>query len=746
LLPDSTIPALISRRAAIAAALCLLLAAAAFLILQPLGGNQAQAETGVLEPADPDTSGDHVVYQVAVDMDISGNTLGSIQDRDQIQGSLENCASVAAPIGTQFTVDVVLDEITPDTGLAEAQINLNYDGAALRVVSYSLPGGQPLNFTGPTPPNDSGLFTPSWVNFGPIGDIGNGEMILARVTFETKVASGYSLIYPSHDVFGDYASGIIFPQLLVPGHVFIDQDCADLEGVDAKVQGLIPSGPPNSQVGQTVTYSLESPLHNNGPDGPIDVDGEITVSVPPDCTVTPSSVVFSATLPVSVTQSRIDDFDIECAETSLHTFSFCETLTVTTPLVMELLPANNSGCRHLYNIRLLANADLKVAAVVTACDGGADVGEPFDCTVEATLHNNGPTFAVADVEFALPLPVDCKRTPNDTQSETVELAVSANQTVEKSWTLTCSKGSNHTMTGNATVSIAGPSLYSDDPDDSNNTGMGADTVPVFTYTDVKAPAVTVDYPSMVEVGEEFEVSVTVVVHNNGPFSDLQGEGGASLALPPDCVTTPDSFQLFNPISLPVSVVVEQTKTWTVTCSNPGIHQAIGCGRAGPVTLHVKELSTNNASASHHFTIVVGDEEPAVWAGVSCSILGDPPEVCGNGIDDDYDGLVDEEPDLDGDGLNDCDDPDADGDGWGNTREASLGTDPWNDCAVHPSDDSWPPDFDNNRTVNIADVLALKPAFGQSVPPASPRFDLQAGSGINIADVLALKPAFGNSCS
>jgi len=31
------------------------------------------------------------------------------------------------------------------------------------------------------------------------------------------------------------------------------------------------------------------------------------------------------------------------------------------------------------------------------------------------------------------------------------------------------------------------------------------------------------------------------------------------------------------------------------------------------------------------------------------VLGDPPEVCGNGIDEDLDGLVDEEPDLDRDG-------------------------------------------------------------------------------------------------
>ncbi|OLE66496.1 MAG: hypothetical protein AUG09_07160 [Acidobacteria bacterium 13_1_20CM_2_68_7] len=39
-----------------------------------------------------------------------------------------------------------------------------------------------------------------------------------------------------------------------------------------------------------------------------------------------------------------------------------------------------------------------------------------------------------------------------------------------------------------------------------------------------------------------------------------------------------------------------------------------------------------------------------------------PEICGNGIDDDCDGLIDNAPDTDGDGLNNCLDSDDDNDG------------------------------------------------------------------------------------
>jgi glucose/arabinose dehydrogenase len=94
--------------------------------------------------------------------------------------------------------------------------------------------------------------------------------------------------------------------------------------------------------------------------------------------------------------------------------------------------------------------------------------------------------------------------------------------------------------------------------------------------------------------------------------------------------------------------------------------------------------------------------------------------------------------------------DADGDGFTAAEESYMGTDPQDDCGFTaggstPSE-TWPPDFVPTNTITIQDVLALKPVFGQSVPPASARYDILRGSGITIQDVLALKPHFGLTCT
>ena len=63
-------------------------------------------------------------------------------------------------------------------------------------------------------------------------------------------------------------------------------------------------------------------------------------------------------------------------------------------------------------------------------------------------------------------------------------------------------------------------------------------------------------------------------------------------------------------------------------------------------------------------------------------------------------------------------------------------------------DRWPPDLNDDQTVNILDVLALKPHFNATYddPIFSRRHDLNADMWINILDVLVLKPVFNMTCS
>ena len=76
----------------------------------------------------------------------------------------------------------------------------------------------------------------------------------------------------------------------------------------------------------------------------------------------------------------------------------------------------------------------------------------------------------------------------------------------------------------------------------------------------------------------------------------------------------------------------------------------------------------------------------------------------------------------------------------------MGTDPNVACDDGLGLPDWPPDFDDNKMVNIIDVLALKTPFNTAVPPTSPRFDLAPDGAINVVDVLRLKPVFNTACT
>jgi hypothetical protein len=94
--------------------------------------------------------------------------------------------------------------------------------------------------------------------------------------------------------------------------------------------------------------------------------------------------------------------------------------------------------------------------------------------------------------------------------------------------------------------------------------------------------------------------------------------------------------------------------------------------------------------------------------------------------------------------NPCD-ADDDGDGFHDDDELSVGTDPLLACG--PT--AWPPDFDDNQTVNLLDMLPFKPHFGAtnpSDPKYDPRYDLNTDGAINLLDLLPFKPVFRLSCT
>lgn len=148
------------------------------------------------------------------------------------------------------------------------------------------------------------------------------------------------------------------------------------------------------------------------------------------------------------------------------------------------------------------------------------------------------------------------------------------------------------------------------------------------------------------------------------------------------------------------------------------------------------------------------------------------EAC-NGLDDDGDTLVDEGYDRlplpSGNGVADCNeavdtdgdttvnttDTDDDNDGYTDPKEANMGTDSLDKCSDTvsnpwgaPTDDAWPPDFDQSHVVNVIDVIKFKPVL-LTIPGShfyDRRFDLTGDNVINVLDVINLKPRLLTSCT
>lgn len=83
--------------------------------------------------------------------------------------------------------------------------------------------------------------------------------------------------------------------------------------------------------------------------------------------------------------------------------------------------------------------------------------------------------------------------------------------------------------------------------------------------------------------------------------------------------------------------------------------------------------------------------------------------------------------------------DDDCDGFATAIELNAGTDP--DLACGPA--AWPPDLDDNRLVNIVDILEVAPHLAQTGP--NMRHDLNADFLVNIVDILEIAPFLTATC-
>ena len=222
---------------------------------------------------------------------------------------------------------------------------------------------------------------------------------------------------------------------------------------------------------------------------------------------------------------------------------------------------------------------------------------------------------------------------------------------------------------------------------------------------------------------------------------LYPAGGATATATPTATPAP------TPLSTPTaSPIATPTASPTATAS-PTVTQTASPTATATATATPTATASPTATATPMTTVT---PSPTVLAETATPSATATPDGDGDGILDStdncpnwYNPLQDLPP-----WPIDTDDPDCDG--FSTAKENDIGTDPSQHCGFttggDPSSETWPPDLVESNNINISDVLALKPVFGTSVGPTSPRFDLIPSGGINISDVLALKPVFGQSCT
>jgi hypothetical protein len=95
--------------------------------------------------------------------------------------------------------------------------------------------------------------------------------------------------------------------------------------------------------------------------------------------------------------------------------------------------------------------------------------------------------------------------------------------------------------------------------------------------------------------------------------------------------------------------------------------------------------------------------------------------------------------------------DMDGDGWTTAAEATIGTDPLDNCPDNTSDNAWAPDINNDTFVDIlGDISVLSGEFATTVPPSPARHDVAPATPDQYIDVIGdisrLAGLFATGCT
>jgi len=382
-----------------------------------------------------------------------------------------------------------------------------------------------------------------------------------------------------------------------------DLTVAAIGKADVKIVSQSFVGPPAQiDVSANVPVTLRKVLHNNGPYtvDPVTVTVSKTATAPADCSITPPSTSVQVVLPYSVDVTADEQFTIHCSKASSHTFTVANEVSgPKEPHMVDPDMTNNSAETQL-TVAAIDKADVKIVSQsLVSPPTQIDASASVSVTLRKHLHNGGPFSPVqVSISPSAVAPPDCTATPAQGNPTSATLPVSVDTVVEEGWSIHCSKASSHTFTFNDAIAVT--SAHVTDPNTINNSAQTQLTVAALGKADVKVVSVSVSGPAEMDASQNANITVNTTLHNNGPYGPVEVGLAYAGSPPPDCsASTVDPPQ----VTLPVSVDVVDSHTWTIHCSKASSHTfTFRTDITGIKDPHVTDPILTNNSGSGSFTV------------------------------------------------------------------------------------------------------------------------------------------------
>ena len=245
-------------------------------------------------------------------------------------------------------------------------------------------------------------------------------------------------------------------------------------------------------------------------------------------------------------------------------------------------------------IEQVAEADIKITQFVSG-PASVLVSENFPVTVTKTLHNNGPASPVdVDIAATAIAPDGCSVVAGPTGPTTVSLTASQPEIITEMFTLHCSEPSSHTFTFDNVVT---PEEGITDPDGA--TASGTHTIAAIAPVDIKIVSHVVGGATTANGGQNFNVTVTKVLQNDGSFGAAVTIDADATA-PAGCtvVSVPD----FDSTTLPPTQPVTVLEIFTLNCTETGSKTFTLTNDIQTTDPHVLDLDGAQSSDSVPITV------------------------------------------------------------------------------------------------------------------------------------------------